>query len=134
MQLRFLKASYSVCQLAADADIPSWSKGEFVAILRTDEELSVVVPTNSVPVDFTESLTEFPNVKASHDWRCFRVCSELEFDVIGVIAGISKVLKDASVSIFSLSTYNTDYFLVTESSVNIAKQALTDAGYTFEGE
>lgn len=128
MKLRFLNETYSVCQLAPDADIPNWLKGEFVAILRTDEELTIVAPSSSMPAPFVHS----DQTQVSPDWKCFRVCSELEFDIVGVIAGISKVLAEAKISIFSLSTYNTDYFLVSQTSVQSTKQALTNAGYTFE--
>ena len=46
----------------------------------------------------------------------------MEFDVIGVIAGISKVLANASISLLSISTFDTDYFLVSESDKGLRDQ------------
>jgi uncharacterized protein len=36
----------------------------------------------------------------------------LDFNLVGIIAGLSGTLADASVSIFALSTYDTDYVMV----------------------
>ena len=51
--------------------------------------------------------------------------------MIGVLAGISKVLAEASIGIFVISTFDTDYVLVKAINFNKAVSALTDAGYEF---
>ena len=62
-------------------------------------------------------------------WVGFRICGELEFSLIGVLAGISKVLAENKVGIFVISTYNTDYVLVKEENFEKAVRALRGAGY-----
>ena len=122
MKLQFLAPVYSVCQLNHDAPIPDWASQTFLAIIRTDDELTIIAPTSSVA----------KNTKAQHDFVCFRVTGEIAFDVIGVIAEISRALANANIPILSVSTYNTDYFLVSKSNQEPARLALMAAGYEFE--
>ncbi|MFT5300910.1 MAG: hypothetical protein ACI87E_002302 [Mariniblastus sp.] len=122
MKLQFLPTVYSVCQLAPDSNIPTWAQLTFLALIRTEDELTIVAPTPVVPKD----------VKAQHDFACFRVVGSMEFDMIGVIAAISRVLADANIPLLSISTYNTDYFLVSQSNQEPARLALTNAGYEFK--
>jgi hypothetical protein len=123
MKLVFLPNSYSICQLSSDAAWPAWAAGQFLALIRTDEELTVVSRTDCVPED----------VKAMHDHVCFRVEGDLAFDVVGVIAGIGKVLAEAEIPILSLSTYKTDYFLLANQRKDDAMLALRTAGYEVNG-
>lgn len=122
MKLQFLPTVYSVCQLSPNSNIPTWAELTFLALIRTEDELTIVAPTPVVPKD----------VKAQHDFACFRVVGSMEFDMIGVIAAISRVLADANIPLLSNSTYNTDYFLVSQSNQEPARLALTNAGYEFK--
>ncbi len=118
MKLQFLETTYSVCQLAAHASVPEWASSS-MAVIRTDDELTIITATNLVP----------ETVKAEHDFSCFRVTGKLEFDVIGVIAAISRVLAESEIPILSVSTYNTDYFLIANAKVDSARLSLCRAGY-----
>ncbi len=118
MQLQFLETTYSVCQLDAQASVPSWANS-YMAVIRTDDELTIITATDMVP----------DTVKAEHDFACFRVMGKLEFDVIGVIAAISKILAESEIPILSVSTYNTDYFLIANANLVSARLSLSRAGY-----
>jgi hypothetical protein len=59
----------------------------------------------------------------------FLIQGSLEFDLLGIIHGISDILLKAEVSIFVISTYNTDYFLVRDNMLNKAIEALQNHGY-----
>jgi len=122
MKLQFLDPIYSVYQLEPTSPIPAWAIDSFLTITRTDDELTIIAPTSSVAND----------IKAQHDFVCFRVIGEIAFDVVGVIAELSRVLADAKIPILSISTYNTDYFLVAKTNQEPARLALIDAGYEFE--
>ena len=75
----------------------------FVFTGSTDEEKSLVCPTDLVP----------ENTLIKEDgWRACRVCGQLDFSLVGILAQISKILADAGIGIFAVSTYNTDYILV----------------------
>lgn len=121
MKLQFLQPNYSVCQLEPNVEIPGWANA-FFSICRTDEELTIIIDSQQVPND----------TKAQHDFVCFRVLGEMEFDVIGVIARISKAIADAEIPILSISTYDTDYFLIPRGKKESAKTALIQSGYEFQ--
>ena len=113
-----LEIPFSVCKVTdytgIDMDQP------FVFSGRTDQEKSLVCPTAIVP----------DNTLARDDgWRAFRICGELDFSLIGILAKISKILAENAIGIFAISTYNTDYILTKEKNFDKALQVLADAGY-----
>ena len=110
----------AVCRLGGTDPIPGWAvQGSFFSITRTAEELSAVCPENLVPVD----------VQAEKGWRALRVAGVIDFSVIGVLAELTAPLADGRISVFALSTYNTDYLLVKEHDLGRAIEVLRDAGY-----
>ena len=69
---------------------------------RTAEELSIVCDDAAVPSD----------VRAERDFAVFRVAGTIDFSVVGLLATLTRALADAGVSVFALSTFDTDYLLV----------------------
>jgi hypothetical protein len=113
----------AICQLEPREKIPAWAQnGDFTALVRTPEELSVVCDERCVPAQ----------VKVDTGWRILEIQGPLEFSQVGVLAGIAMPLAQAGVSIFVISTFNTDYILVKDISLEIAILALRDAGYKIE--
>ena len=121
MVLQILPQDFSVCKVNDSKDIDL--SGEFVFVGKTDEEISLVCTTASAPGDCIRE----------DGWRAFRIAGELDFSLVGIIAKISGVLTEAGISLFVVSTYNTDYVLVKEESLDAAVRALTGAGYDFTG-
>ena len=89
------------------------------SLTRTDDELSLVAP---------EAFDFGPGDREA-GWSCLQIRGVLDFGMVGVVAEISRVLADAEVSIFTVSTYNTDYFLVKSAAIDAAIGALTAAGH-----
>jgi len=118
--LSLLKGIFTVHRAPSSAEIPAIAlTAPFFAIVRTDDELSLVLP-NSIKIESEQS---------EPGWACFKVEGPLEFELVGVLAGISSALAQAGVSIFALSTFDTDYILVKREQVRAAHDALTSAGY-----
>ncbi len=114
-RLLLLPDRLAVCQLDASSTTPDWATcGSFYSITRTPDELSIVCAEAQVPGD----------VKPEGGWRAFKVEGTLDFALTGVLESIARPLADAKVSIFAVSTFNTDYVLVKEESVERAIQAL----------
>jgi hypothetical protein len=62
-------------------------------------------------------------------WSCLQIAETLDFGMVGVIAGFRAVLAEANVSIFTVSTYNTDHASsVRTPDVESAVRALTARG------
>ncbi|OQX62500.1 MAG: hypothetical protein B5M51_06030 [Anaerolinea sp. 4484_236] len=76
--------------------------------------------------------TNIASEKSEKDWACIKVLGPLDFALTGILARISNVLAEAEISIFALSTYDTDYVLVKSNTLLASKKALKKAGYIFE--
>ena len=113
----------AICHLPPNDYLPTTlGRAQFLSVTRTDEGYSIVLPEESVPTDW----------KAERGWRGLKVQGPLDFDLTGVLASLAAPLAEASVSIFAISTYNTDYILVKENDLEKAKQALRASGHTLK--
>ncbi len=129
MKLTFsqLKERLAVCRFPNNHFIaPEWLGASFFSITKTEDELSVVIPEDLIMG------TGSPNtgpVKVDKSWRGLKVDGPLDFSLIGIMANISKILADGGVSIFAISTFDTDYILVKELDFEKAKEFLITAGH-----
>jgi hypothetical protein len=115
--LRLLNGELSILRLPSDAATPSWlssSPEPLVSVTRTTHELSIICPSGAVP----------SMVRCEAGWRAFTVEGELEFSAVGVLAAILNPLAEAGISILSLSSFETDYVLVRNATLDAAKAAL----------
>jgi len=123
LTLELVAGRYAVCRLGASDPVPAWAEGgPFVSVTRTDAELSIVCPEEAVP----------PRASAERGWRCLRVVGPLGFGMTGILASLAAPLASSGVSIFVVSTYDTDYVMVQERDVERANDALARAGHTVE--
>ena len=109
---------YAIVRLDADDAIPHWARGAFVSITRTSDELSIVCEEGNVP-----------DVVADRGWRCLKLAGPMPLDQTGVAAAFTRVLADARVALFVISTHDTDYVLVRDAALDDASAALRAAGY-----
>jgi enamine deaminase RidA (YjgF/YER057c/UK114 family) len=117
MNLTVLPERLAVCRLAASARVPSWAlelHEAFTSITRTADELSIVCLEDAVP----------PDVQVEGGWRALKVPGPIPFETTGVLASLAAPLAAAGISIFALSTYDTDYVLVREPDLEAALAAL----------
>lgn len=119
MELKIIENDFSICKLNDLAEVDF--NAEYCFLAKTDEELSLVCQTNSVPSNA---------VKCDDGWRAFRIQGVLEFSLIGILSKISAVLADKGIGIFAVSTYNTDYILVKKEEIGKAINALENGGYS----
>lgn len=120
LTMSLLPERFGVCRLNKDELIPPWAKNsDFYSITKTMDELSIVCPQTAIPGD----------VKCEKDWRALKVEGPLDFSLIGILSSISTILARQGISIFAISTYDTDYILVKEKDLVNAIKALADEGY-----
>lgn len=118
--LSVLPGRLAVCRLPHDEVIPDWVFAtSFWSITRTDEELSLIVPEDFVPSSW----------KSEKGWRCLKVLGPLDSSATGVLASVSTPLAQAGLSIFAISTYDTDYLLVRSGDFDKAKEVLVGHGH-----
>ena len=121
MRLEVVEGEFTVSKVSGMHEVNLTAPWLFIG--RTDAETSVVCLSAHAPV----------HCLAREDgWRAFRVAGQMDFGLTGVLAGLATVLAQASVSIFALSTFDTDYILVKKENLSKALEALASAGHEVE--
>jgi hypothetical protein len=120
LQLSLLKDKYGLCTLPNTAPIPDWALTQSLAsITRTEKELTIVCRLEILPSQYQSDL----------NWRCFKIDGSFDLNQIGVISSISSPLADAGISIYVISTYDTDYFLIKEQNLEKTISVLSNSGH-----
>lgn len=120
MELKILKQEFSICKVKNISDINF--EDEFLFVGKTDEEISLVCNSINAPENAIEN---------DGGWKGFRIQGVLDFSLVGILSKISTILTQEGISIFALSTYNTDYILIKSDKLDCAVDSLTKAGYEF---
>ena len=123
LQFSLLEGRFAVCRLAADSEVPAWAFGvnQFTSITRTADELSIVCNEDGVP----------PEVKVERGWLCLKLRGPFPFSETGILTAFVNPLSNRGISIFTISTFDTDYVLIKEESWSNAQRALEEAGHKF---
>ena len=117
MTIEVLEGKYAVCKLNDIAQIPQ--KAAFFSLSITDSEISLVCEESLAP----------RGCKAEIGFIAMRVAGVLDFSLTGILAKISGILAAQKVSIFAVSTFDTDYVLVKEKDLERSICALEFGGY-----
>jgi len=109
LTMELLDGIYGVCRLDKNELIPNWAQnGDFFSITRTADELSIVCSEEFIPSDV----------------KC-----PLVFSLVGILASISTILAQKGITIFAISTYDTDYILVKNKDIDNTVEALVNERY-----
>jgi len=121
LPLDLLPDTLAICRLPAEAALPAWaaSPGPFLTVSRTPDELSITVLQRVVP----------EGVRCERDYRVLRVRGPLSPNLVGILVSIAEPLAEAGLSIFAISTYDTDYVLLKARDVAAGVDALRKAGH-----
>lgn len=119
MEIKKIHQDFSVCKVKDYSLVNLDSEYSFIG--KTDEEKSLVCITSEVPEN---------TVQCDDGWKAFRIQGILDFSLIGILAKIAAVLADNGISIFVISTYNTDYVLIKKENYQKGLEILQAAGYT----
>jgi hypothetical protein len=112
---------FAVCRIDPAVKIPDWAlEGSFYCVTKTDAELSIVCPEDLVPA----------NLKCEIGWRCLMLEGPFSFSLTGILASVLDPLARAEVSIFAISTFDTDYVFVKNQQFQAAVTALSAAGHS----
>jgi len=121
LKFRQLSGAYGIVRLGAEVPVPGWAtKGEFSAVTRTADELSIVCSAANLP----------EGVHTQHPWTCLRLEGPFAFSQTGVLLSFIEPLSSNRVPIFAVSTYSTDYVFVREDKTKAALDLLRKEGHT----
>lgn len=120
LKLEVLTENLSIVRMNSLDLIPTWAlQSSFFSISKTLDELSIVCRDVDVPGGF----------KCERNWRAVKVKGPLDFGLTGVLASLVAPLARAEISIFAISTFDTDYILVKNDKLEEALKVLMTEDY-----
>jgi hypothetical protein len=120
LDVDLLAGRFGIVRLDPESGVPAWAaNAEIASITRTPHELSIVCNEHVLPA----------GLRCERGWRCLAVRGPLDFDALGVLESLARPLARARVALFAISTYETDYLLVRDASLERAVEALVEAGH-----
>ena len=123
LSLVLLPYPLSVCRLDPDAPTPDWvTSSRFWSLTRSEDELSIVCEESIVPA----------GMRSEPSWRALKVRGPLDFSLTGILAALIAPLAQVGISIFAISTFDTDYLLIKQSQLDRAVAALRSAGHSVD--
>jgi len=121
MELQKLEYDFTVCKVENTGQI-DFSR-DFVFLSKTDDEISLVCESAYVPAN---------TIVVESGWKGLRIVGVLDFGLVGILAKIATILADADISIFAVSTYNTDYIFIKDTHFDNAIKTLISNGYALK--
>jgi hypothetical protein len=120
LTIQILPEQYAILHISSDENIPAWVlNGKYWSITRSESEISIVCQQDVVPTGF----------KGEFNWKVFKVHNPLTFEMAGILASLANPLADAGISIFAISSYETDYLMLKEVNLEKAVEVLSKAGH-----
>lgn len=113
----------AIARLPAGTAVPPWATGSWWTVSSTVDELSIVCPQSRVP----------RAVQQERDKIAFGIEGVIPMTTIGLLAALCRALADAQVPVFAISTYDTDWLLVSADRFAAARTALERLGHRFTG-
>ena len=93
----------------------------FCTLIADKDEVTLIIPQHLV-IEFEKRI---PDDAVSEDtYRLITLDMELEPDLVGLMAAISRVLADADVTIMPLAAFSRDHILVPAAQFDVAMQTL----------
>lgn len=118
MEIKKIDRIFSICKVHNFSAVDINKAYTFIG--KTDEENSLVCPSDSVPSNVTDR---------NDGWRAFRIQGVLDFSLIGILYKITGILAENNIGVFVISTFNTDYVLTKDENYQKALHLLANAGY-----
>ena len=128
----------AVCRFPAGSSLPAWAnpadwatKGVFFSATWTKDELSLIVPVTEMTNPHLDvAMDSFhKGHSVEKEWNVIKVEGPLDFALIGILSSLAGSLAAAGVSIFAVSTYDTDYLLVKTKDLKQATETLSGEGH-----
>jgi isochorismate pyruvate lyase len=125
LSLEISQETLAICRLEPNTSIPPWAiSSSFFSTTRTPEELSIVCSQDDIP----------PTIKAEREWCSLKVKGTLDFELTGILASLTVPLAANNISVFSISTFDTDYLLIRKSDLGNTIETLIKAGHQIKND
>jgi hypothetical protein len=125
LRLCVMPENYAICSFPPDMTLPDWTdRSSIFSITKTPKEITVVCEENLVPGE----------CKRSENWKCIKVEGSFDLDAVGVLASIAGPLAQNKISLYVISTFDTDYVLIHVNDIDKAVSCLSEFGHSFIGK
>ncbi len=120
LTLKLLTNLFDIYRLPPKTPLPQQIfTTDYYFVGKTKEELSLVVPqTITIESD-----------KVEKGWQALMVVGPLDFSLTGILSKITSRLAEESISVFALSTFDTDFILVKSDKITHAIEVLQNHHY-----
>jgi hypothetical protein len=113
----------AVVRLGPGSDVPGWATASTLfSVTATATETSLVCHAATVP----------GKARKHGPFVAYEVAGPLDLALTGVLSTLLAPLADAQVSVFTISTFDTDWILVPAADADAADEAWTAAGHTVQ--
>lgn len=110
----------AVVRLGPGSPIPAWAESSSIfSVTATAAEMSVVCAARNVP----------KKVPHQRSFTAFAVVGPLDFALTGVLVGLLSPLAEAEISVFTISTFDTDWILVPKQHADRAAEEWRRRGH-----
>jgi len=115
LELKLIDLDLAIAKLTDIHDLELIvNKSKFISFTKTDDEISLVIESSYLPEN------QFANV----GWKAFKLIGPLDFSLVGILQKVIQPLSENGISIFTISTFDTDYVLVKEEQIDRAIEVL----------
>jgi len=121
MELQKLECDFTICKVENIEQV-DFSQ-EYLFLQKTPDEISIVCESTHVPANV---------IAAEAGWKALRISGVLDFSLIGIVAKIAGILAESKISIFVISTYDTDYILMKAENYDRGIWELIRSGYVIK--
>ncbi|MGD9960274.1 ACT domain-containing protein [Nocardioides sp.] len=120
MKLNQFPENLAVVRLGPGTEVPSWAESSSIfSVTATATETSVVCASRNVP---RKSVHQRP-------FTAFEVEGPLDFALTGVLVELLTPLAEAEISVFTISTYDTDWILIGADDADRAAEVWRRSGH-----
>lgn len=124
LRLCVLPENYAICSFPPDASLPEWAdRPSIFSVTKTPKEITIVCEESHVPGE----------CQKSENWKCIKIEGCFDLDVVGVLASITEPLAQNKISLYVISTFDTDYVLIHANDMDKAISCLSEFGHSFVG-
>ena len=123
MKIKLLEGDFAICKVKDFKEVNLSS--DYIFIGKTKDENSILCEENEIPRNAIE---------IEKGWKGFVIDGKLDFSLVGIIAKISDILTKINVSIFVISTFDTDYIFIKKENLEKTIDELGNNGYEILGK
>ena len=123
LELKILPHQYSIHRLLPKYKLPDlfYRKNSFFSFTSTDEETSLICESS---FDIKDSVRD-------DRWSCIKLVGQLNVEETGIWSRITSACSNCDCAVLTVTTFNTDYFLVKTMQLEKLKSFFLENNFVF---